>query len=310
MSKRKNTTDYGKNKRQNTTKPERPKTTEPQLTTVYFYDNSINNKRDKDLCPNIKFVWVDASGNCLNLPDASGSQLGHTYEWEPWKPNCIIDIKQKTDDNKFLNQILDYESDAWYIGHLFRKITKTCKYDSRAGINVIGSDFQLESFVNHVEERAQEPNVTFVFDWDRTLQVMEGMFKLDIQEYVNYFNEHIPRHSDRGPWTPESTIDALSVYHAGGEARLEELRKMFVAIGNKEVFILTSSDVAVDYKGVYAAILDNWGCQNLRGVHYSLANKGVTKYTYMNKHMKDVLHVGVPGLPTAQETVDEFKLRF
>ena len=144
----------------------------------------------------------------------------------------------------------------------------------------------------------------------RTLQVMEGMFKLDIQEYVNYFNEHIPRHSDRGPWTPESTIDALSVYHAGGEARLEELRKMFAAIGNKPVFILTSSDVAVDYKGVYAAILDNWGCQNLRGVHYSLANKGVTKYTYMNEHMQDVLHVGVPGLPTAQETVEEFKLRF
>ena len=297
---------------------------------IYFYDNDWVNKFNDNLCKNIKFIWVDASGNTLGPPPlvldraktveqniSEAGLHGYTHQWSSVPGSLISYIQHRYDDqllgrtqkpsalishiqhrNYSVNEpqkwrqnpsVLVKGSDAWLIGLFSKNESGSCGYDPRAGIKVILSDFKSESFFQHVIRAADlTSNVSqFVFDWDRTLQVMEGMFPIDIENdetdpdkfgWIKRLNNMTDAYTRNFPrrkplrtksWNRAETINALCEYHAGGKKRLAQLRVMFQAIGDKPVTIITASPTANTHKHVYITILKNWGCTSIRGVHYS-----------------------------------------
>ena len=224
----------------------------PKKNLVYFYDNDLNNNIGAQVCPHIRFQWVDATGN--QWVDATGNitkGYRQTLEWRGYS---------KYDD--LCIGLFKNESNALKLANYIQSVVGNSAYDSRAGKKVIWStEGGPESFYDHVRQAAALPHVTgFVFDWDRTLQVMEGMFgSISLQNWTQ-----------RLELSEEETIEALSEYHAGGSERLQELRDMFETIGDKPVTIISASRAIQNpAKDVYTAILGNWGCQKLQGMHFS-----------------------------------------
>ena len=134
------------------------------------------------------------------------------------------------------------------------------------------------SFFEHVKKSAICTNVNgFVFDWDRTLQVMEGMFKgLKISHYMAILQS-----------SRVETIEAISEFHAGGKMRLEELRQMFTVINKekKPVFIISANETIESDSEIYRSILNNWGCNTLQEMYYSKSKYKTMKLLQsMNKY--------------------------
>lgn len=217
---------------------------------VYFYDNDLKNKTNENVCPHIQFNWVDASGNITR--DYDGVKRQYTLDWNDRNFSkhdyeCIALFEQGSNALKFANYV--------------KRVVGSCAYDPRAGKQVIRADNTKVSFYEHVKHAAALPHITgFVFDWDRTLQVMEGMFgPISLEKWGQYLQMDV-----------EKTTEALSEYHAGGKERLQELRDMFEAIGDKPVVIISASKaITMAARNVYEAVLKSWGCQNLQGLHYS-----------------------------------------
>ena len=227
---------------------------------IYYYDNDFNHYEGNTLCPLIRFNWVDATGNAID----DENNINYTLDWRR--------INHRDYDNQFL-QLFDPDSNARRLADFIKEQTNSTAYDPRSGKNVI-IGMQMVSFYDHVIGAASDANVDgFVFDWDRTLQVTEGMFHQNVRDWENNLR-----------LSYEETIDALGEYHAGGNERREKLRNMFNAIGDKPVTIITASDAILGRgRDVYTAILRNWGCINVAGMYFSI-NKYRTMSTKMNQY--------------------------
>ena len=206
---------------------------------LYFYDNNWSSKRNSDECPGVQFHWVVASGNEVGR-NGDENKSSKWNEFSQYDNECISLFKNNSNAHKIALYIQSR------VGFL--------SYDKHAG---------KESFYEHVKTAAALPYVEgFVFDWDRTLQVTESMYrKLSLEKWRRRL----------GFDTIQETVEALSEFHAGGEERLQELREMFATIGNKPVFIVTANSAIKDKRAreVFKGILKNWGCENVQGMHYS-----------------------------------------
>lgn len=242
---------------------------------VYFYDDNPKNKKDDNLCPNIKFHLMHRS-----------------------------DVAKKQYDSEFLN-LFDASSDAYTIAEIIVSKGRN-KYDPEAGKKVRRYNHLSINFYDHVKRAAKNKDVDgFVFDWDHTLQIL-GSMHYSLQEWntLLYYKKQLPPkewnkyknflnisshdtlenlnysfnvlHVSRGSKTPnllgiidskeaeKSTIDALSIVHAGGVARRKKLQSMFRLINKhkKFVVILSKNKKIKRNPNIFNSILHKWGCKN------------------------------------------------
>lgn len=205
---------------------------------IHFYDNDLKNSNNSHLCPFILFKWVNASGNVTGR----NAQTEDWDEYRKYDKQCV----QLFEEGSKARKLADFIGDKHH-------------YDIYAGHEVIENG-KRQCFFGHVMRAAVSRRVVgFVFDWDRTLQVMEGIIPYSLQTWKQQANFS----------NIEDTVEALSEYHAGGKMRLAKLRVMFAAIGKKPVTIVSANVAIEQIPTVYMAILENWGCENITGLHHS-----------------------------------------
>lgn len=161
----------------------------------------------------------------------------------------FCDNNFSTGDSEAFTKMLSFETDE--VRNVAKKHGFHCHYDPTSGDRLESG----EDFFNHVEQTTARHDVSvLIFDWDRTLQPYETM-----STHPRLVNTH-----------------ALAVYHAGGTTRFHKLRRMFRAIGNKPVCIVTRNPAVLSQGMVnYQAILKEWGANP---VYLAYA---IDKYAFM-----------------------------
>ena len=228
-----------------------------------FYDNDTNNQRGETR--NIIFFLV------VSTPHFLPAQFDDAFE------SLIKDDTGLEDIKEVYKYQLGWREGIAYDGEVQDTKVKCSHNDTP------------QDFFEHVKKMAKNKNVThFIFDWDRTLQVIEGMFGFsNIDEKNNYitkwkneiegFDKTKPGmsiildqylHYYRSSKPSGSLLDLktlgplLAKYHAGGEERMKKLKDMFKVIGDKPVTIISSSSAIKTVPDVYKTILEEWGCPN------------------------------------------------
>ena len=171
---------------------------EPSKPTIIFFDNDGKNLRDFDSNRHLKSMF-----NIINILV------------DDKKPNEFCGEKTEPKSQK-----VEYMNHFQRFGNSYAQLT-----ESNGEEPVIPSrGITEEQHINLLENIDEIPGEKIaIFDWDRTITVIEGMIKI-----------------------PHSMIPDMIVYLCGGDERLARLQEMFRELHGKrvEVFILSNNPSA------------------------------------------------------------------
>lgn len=201
---------------------------------AYFYDNANHNRDEFNLCPRIIFNKVTDSGDVYISAD---EYVDYRFEdAQAWI-------------EKLENPLAPF---------FFKAFEGDVGYDPQVGfVEKSGGKTLVDHVIEHV---CHDPNVkAVIFDWDRTLQVMEGM--LPTIESVNTIQQYFVDVGDMPVEVHFDFMKNMSIIHAGGKKRFHDLRKMFRALkkSKKDVYVLSASEAILSSKPLYMAIMKEWG---------------------------------------------------
>ena len=177
---------------------------EPKFGAAIFFDNDLRRIAEvREFCENIRLVSINEMKEL------------HAY---PFSDGILEDYIDTLDYNVYLEAIqhLGVVSDM---------------LDPLSGIE----DEHIATFDAWLEETKAVPNRVALFDWDRTITVIEGFFPENLADIVKWRNDNEVTLKD---WREDTLI-----YLCGGNERLAKLRAMFVrghAAGVKNI-VLTNN---------------------------------------------------------------------
>jgi hypothetical protein len=146
-------------------------------------------------------------------------------------PNCETVLIDHTIPNEFIRK---NKKNSSYVQHFLEKGSTYAKLvQEQEGETIMPTTGITQEHISRLEKwirRVNNPKIA-VFDWDRTLIVVEGML--------------LPS----SPYTYESyetTIEDALIYSIGGEQRFQQIKKMFEMLEENtvHVFILTNNNDA------------------------------------------------------------------
>lgn len=229
----------------------------PPPKMIYFYDNEEINSQGIDSTDYVKFHLIESSKN-INEDDI----------------NIIEEIFEN--NKNMINMMRFYKEKLQWRRSYYDITVQETKLKNNN-----------ESFFVHVQNALKNKNVShFVFDWDRTLQVIEGMagikppknfptdFKMKAMPmFVRLYNEISNKKVDKNEMSK-----ILAKYHAGGNKRLKQLQNMFKEIVNNNipVTIISASRAIITAPDIYETILKEWGCEN-PSLHYAENGRKIEK---------------------------------
>lgn len=221
---------------------------------IWFYDNDHKNAPNSDN-ESIKFIKIPEIGSNKELADMSWD---HYKNWD----------NNENEDYPHYNGISNYFFNKVSKVAKFNDIMKMELYDSYSGIQ--------EPHVTELNQNVNEELVSaIVFDWDRTLTKIEGIYEPipkyfdSIINYLKHLEEHADNPSKRFPGITslgeKGFIDYL--FHNNTDETPEEIGKRSKLIGkmikdlqdkNIPTFILTNNKTALKPEGkkLFKLIID------------------------------------------------------
>ena len=161
-------------------------------------------------------------------------------------------------------------SGARQFGESMQLLDEVSGYDSLSGISID----QLNHFINLVSSSKNQYKA-FIFDWDRTLTVIEGIYA--IKPTVKIMLNDLDLRS--------ITVKEVAEFYFGGKARCQLLKQLWDALREKNIaiWILSSNPSIGEFPLFFLNLLEAVGL-HLEADH--LAYKGdLTKYEYMEKYL-------------------------
>ena len=146
----------------------------PQVDTIYFYDNDLGYKHNAELCPRIKFNWVNATGNmwgCSNtrisraeLVDRGRCGVGDGHATVSWRSLLRgVGPRPIKEMDDACMKLFTADSPAMALAKWVVKHVECSAYDKNAGTHVIERSFddpekmgRMESFYTHVASAAKK----------------------------------------------------------------------------------------------------------------------------------------------------------
>ena len=215
----------------------------------YFFDNYTYNFKDKDRCPCIIPVPVMET-DPISL-DSEGNESYCTPE-------------------EFTQYCQTLSGGARQYGEAMQLLGEANGYDSLSGISIA----QLNHFIKLVASSKNQLKA-FIFDWDRTLTVIEGIYA--IKPTVKIMLKDLDLRF--------ITVKEVAEFYFGGKARCQLLKQLWDALREKniDIWILSSNPSIGEFPLFFLNLLEAVGL-HLEADH--LAYKGdLTKYEYMEKYL-------------------------
>ena len=127
-------------------------------------------------------------------------------------------------------------------------------YDNTSGIKAA----DMELFDSWVATTSYENNRIVLFDWDRTITIIEGIRTAGPGFFERYNAEDLNKKGTRIPTTGRFIKDTL-LYAVGGEMRLAQLRAFFHHITSQgvDIGILTNNTACLDYIPLYKELFQD-----------------------------------------------------
>ena len=223
----------------------------------YFFDNDTDNFSDAHLCPQVIPVRVTES-----LPRPRGDKLENDND----------------NDNETYTTRKIYQSycrcltpGAQLFGQAMDRLEPS-GYDPKSGI----SPEQMSYYMDLVSDRYSDTKIDhFIFDWDRTLTVLEGVYaiKPTAREVLSEVGlKHLP-------------TSEMALYYLGGPDRVVKLKGLWKTLKAKniKIWILSSNPSVGQYPQFFVDLLGSVGLDIPRErVCY---RGGLSKYQYLKKNI-------------------------
>ena len=216
----------------------------------YFFDNDPDNFSDKHLCPCIIPVTVAES--------------------QPINPENETFHYIYTSDDVIKGYCEGLSNGAKRFAEAMMLLGEAQSYDPKSGIS-------KEQFRYYTKLAKSNNNIkAFIFDWDRTLTVLEGVYaiKPTVSQVL------------RGLDLPQVTVMDVAEFYFGGNYRISQLQRLWNTLRMKDIpiWILSSNPAIGEVPLFFLNLLDSVGL-SIRPDH--LVYRGeLTKYEYMKRHLE------------------------
>jgi hypothetical protein len=217
----------------------------------YFFDNDPYNFHDKHLCPCILPVPIMESDSIAT--DSQGQEIYATRETYQLYCHGLTSGAQK-------------------FGEAMLLLGEATGYDPLSGI----SPDQLKHFLKLVTTPNPQPKIAaFIFDWDRTLTVVEGIYS--IKPTVRLMLQSLDLASIR--------VKDVAEYYLGGRSRYHLLRQLWKALSDQgiEIWVISSNPSIGEFPLFFLNLLESVGL-HLPANRLVYRDK-LTKYQYMERHL-------------------------
>lgn len=220
------------------------------IALSYFFDNDPDNFSDQDLCPCIKPVTVSES-EPLNPDDETFHYIYTTDDViKGYRDGLSRGGKQYADAMLLLGEAQSYDPNSGISKEQFRYYTQLAK---------------------------TQPNIkAFIFDWDRTLTVIEGVYA--IRPTVGQMLRTLD--------LPQVTVMDVAEFYFGGNYRISRLQSLWNTLRMRDIpiWIISSNPAIGEVPLFFLNLLESVGLP-IRPDH--LVYRGeLTKYEYMKKHLE------------------------
>ena len=195
--------------------------------TSYFFDNDPDNFLDKHLVPNVKPVIIH---DTKPIHYDEGEEVYAT-------------------PHSYLKYCQSLHEGAQQYCMVMNSMDESHGYDPESGITIT----QIEHFTQLVlskPERQQEIH-SFIFDWDRTLSIFEGLYAVtptvkDMLDSISHYGHDI-------------TISDVACYYFGGLARIEKLQQLWKALTSRgiEIWVLSSNPAVGRFPQFFLDLLES-----------------------------------------------------
>ncbi len=219
----------------------------------YFFDNDPDNFLDQNLCPEVKPVLIK---------DSQPIQYGEDGELEIYVTPATYDQYCHT-----LNR------NAQHYCLTMKNLDEAYGYDPDSGI----TSQQIEQFKQKVE-LGKPPIKSFIFDWDRTLTVFEGVYaiKPTVKEMLALDSVSLSY----------IKVSDVASYYFGGETRVHQLQQLWKTLTDHgvEIWVLSSNPAIGEYPQFFLDLLDsiNLPVDKSRLIY----RDALTKYQYIKQHIQ------------------------
>ena len=234
---------------------------------VFFFDNDINNFKDRYLCTCVIPVLIPQTEK--KLENGKGVR----------KYMCSLEI--------YSNYINSLTEGAQIFGRIRKKRKIIDNYDPKSGISINKIDY----YIKKINKYGNEGRISsFIFDWDRTLTLFEGVpckYKT-LKNLVDSLNKKINQkkkttHSQQIFLKPIDIVE----YYFGGLPRISKLKKMINICKKYNIIIyILSANKGVNTNKIFFMDMlslisgdDYIKSENI--IWRNQANKSRTKYEYI-----------------------------
>ena len=223
--------------------------------TMFFFDNDAHNFSDRGRCMCVVPVEIDESrpiGSVGGLP---------------------VFVDQAT----YLKYVTHLEMGAKAYGQQVIKDKGIDSYDPKSGLKVVDINYYTKQIKNKV---FRERVGAFIFDWDRTLTVFEGV----PAGYGTVGNLLGQRQGIPQFVKPKD----IATYYFGGTERVRALRTLFEGLNRMEipVYILSANRGIEKYTQFFSDLLESIGIQ-VNPSHMIYRGR-LTKYQYIEEVLPDL----------------------
>ena len=209
----------------------------------YFFDNDINNFHDSEICPHAIPVQI-----------------------------CESTEQQMTNNQEAFSKYLSIlGQNARLYGLTMNSLDEGDGYDMRSGITID----QINHYKNKVIKNSPSSMKAYIFDWDRTLTVFEGIYA--IQDNIRTILEGLNLANIK---TAE-----VGEYYFGGNERVNVLKELWKTLINHgiEIWVLSSNPSIGRHPKFFLDLLESL---DLPVDPDKLIYRGeLTKYQYIKKYI-------------------------
>ena len=193
--------------------------------TSFFFDNDQDNFHDKHLVTNVKPILV--------------------HDTKPIHYDAGDEVY--TTPRSYFKYCQSLSEGAQRYCMRMNSLDESHGYDPGSGITIP----QIEHFTKLVLSKPprQQEIHSFIFDWDRTLTIFEGLYAVtpSVKEMLNSISLH------------DINISDVASYYFGGLARIEKLQQLWKAMTSRgiEIWVLSSNPAVGRFPQFFLDLLDS-----------------------------------------------------
>lgn len=227
---------------------------------VYFFDNDAGNFVDSGRCVCVIPIEIEESQKMMT----------------PNGKYCFTDIET------YQNYLNGLSPEAKIYGEIIIEAKGIDRYDPKSAIKS-GEIKEWLKLLNEPSFRSR--TAAFIFDWDRTLTVTEGIparFKT-LEKLINYKRQTQNMSRDV---TDKDIIE----YYFGGIERVELLRELFRCLNKYSIaiYVLSANRGLEEHRDFFYEILDKIAGPGIIKKDHLIYKGSYTKYNYIEDILPDL----------------------